>query len=184
MSQPPKKYPPVVVVDEYDNEIGSAMLAEVWQKGLHHRVVSVFVVDDSRRVLLQLRGPNVGIHRNCWDQSAAGHVDEGHSYKQAAMVEVAEELGLHDIAPEELEELGTLRFEDTLEDGRVAKGFERVYLLHVADDTVLTPEPEEVSELRWFTPDELTAQTTQHPETCTPGLLEALHEYRSAVIGP
>jgi isopentenyl-diphosphate delta-isomerase len=182
MSQPPKKYPPVVVVDEHDNEIGSAMLAEAWQKGLRHRVVSVFVVDNSGRVLLQLRGPNVGIHPNCWDQSAAGHVDEGHSYEQAAVVEVAEELGLRDVTSKELEELGTLHFEDAFKDGRVAKGFERVYLLRVADGIVLTPEPEEVSELRWFTPDELTAQITQHAETCTPGLLEALREYRSTLI--
>lgn len=32
------KYPQVVVTDENDNVVGSAMLDEVWQKGLYHRI--------------------------------------------------------------------------------------------------------------------------------------------------
>ncbi len=57
MTDQTKKYPPVIVVDENDHEIGSAMLAEVWQKGLYHRGVSIFVLDDQGRMLLQLRSP-------------------------------------------------------------------------------------------------------------------------------
>lgn len=65
-----KIYPPVVVVDENDNEIGSAPLAEVWKKGLYHRIVSVFVQDDKGRMLLQKRGADAKIYPNCWDQAA------------------------------------------------------------------------------------------------------------------
>jgi len=46
------KYPPVVVVDKEDNEIGTAMLSEVWQKGLYHRIASIYVLDDDGRILL------------------------------------------------------------------------------------------------------------------------------------
>ncbi|HEX3568821.1 MAG TPA: NUDIX domain-containing protein [Candidatus Saccharimonadales bacterium] len=169
-----KKYPPVVVVDENDNEIGSAMLAEVWQKGLYHRIVSVFVVDDTGRMLLQLRSPQVKIYPNCWDQAAGGHVDEGFSYEQTAAAEMAEELGLQNVP---LTVLGTLRFNKKFDDGRIVNEFERIYVAHVAHDITLRPEPEEVSELRWFTPDELKAKIAEGPKAFTPGTLHCLRKY-------
>jgi isopentenyldiphosphate isomerase len=126
-------YPPVVVVDENDNEIGSAPLAEVWQKGLYHRIVAVFIEDDQGRMLLQLRGPNVSVYPNCWDQAAGGHVDEGQSYDQAAINELAEEIGLHNVA---LTTLGTYR--SSRQDGEcIINQFERVYLVRVPHDVVL-----------------------------------------------
>lgn len=167
-------YPPVVVVDEHDNEVGSAMLAEVWQKGLYHRIVSVFVQDDWGRMLLQLRGPQVGIYPNCWDQAAGGHVDEGQSYDQAATNELTEETGLHNVA---LTLLGTYRTNNQSDDGRTINRFERVYAAQVPHDAVLHPEAKEVSRLQWFTPAELVALITNHPEKITPGLLYGLQQH-------
>lgn len=168
-----KKYPPVVVVDENDNEVGLAMLAEVWQKGLYHRIVSIFVVDDLGRMLLQLRGPHVAVYPNCWDQAAGGHVDEGNSYEQAAAAELAEEIGLHNV---ELTAVATYRSNNQL-DGRIINQFERVYMARVAHDVALKLEPEEVSKLQWFTPTELKARIARHPAEFTPGLLHVLREY-------
>ena len=173
-----KVYPPVVVVDEHDNEIGTAMLAEVWQKGLYHRVVAVYIEDDQGRMLVQLRGPQVKIYPNCWDQAAGGHVDEGYSYEQTAVNELGEELGLHNVA---LELLGTFRSNEKLDDDRINNVFERVYVAHVAHDIILKPQPDEVSELRWFTPAELKVSITKHPKQFTPGLLYGLHEYFPAL---
>jgi isopentenyl-diphosphate delta-isomerase len=169
-------YPPVVVVDEHDNEIGSAMLAQVWQKGLYHRIVSVFVTDNEGRMLLQLRGPDVKVYPNRWDQAAGGHVDEGFGYDQAAMNELTEELGVHDIT---LKELGTFRSNNKLGDGRIINQFERVYLALVPHDTTFRPEPHEVERLQWFTPSELKAEIAQKPEKFTPGLLYGLRTYFS-----
>jgi len=171
-------YPPVVVVDENDNEIGSAMLAEVWQKGLYHRIVSIFVEDDQGRMLLQLRSPHVQVYPNCWDQAAGGHVDEGQSYDQAAANELAEEIGLHNA---ELETLGTHR-SNSEDEGRIINQFERVYVVRVPHDVALRPEAEEVSKLQWFTPAELKARIAKHPEEFTPGLLYVLREYFPTVL--
>ncbi|HEV7453894.1 MAG TPA: NUDIX domain-containing protein [Candidatus Saccharimonadales bacterium] len=166
-------YPPVVVVDENDNEVGSAMLAEVLQKGLYHRIAAIFVEDDHGRMLLQLRGPDVSVYPNCWDQAAGGHVDEGQSYDQTAANEISEEIGLHNVA---LTTLGTYRANH--QDGaRTINQFERVYVAHVPHDVVLQPEAKEVSKLQWFTPAELKAQIAKHPEAFTPGLLYGLRKY-------
>lgn len=168
------KYPPVVVVDENDNEIGSAMLTEVWRQGLYHRIASVFVVDDHGQMLLQLRGPNVKVYPNCWDQAAGGHVDEGFSYDQAAENELAEELGIHNVS---LKPLGTFRTNNTLNDGRIVNQFERAYLIQVPHDTHLLLQSEEVSKARWFKPSELETLISKHPENLTPGLLYCLGKY-------
>ena len=169
-----KQYPPVVVVDEKDNEIGVAALAEVWQKGLYHRIVSVFVVDDRERVLLQLRSPQVKIYPNCWDQAASGHVDAGQTYEQAAANELAEEVGLRGV---KLETLGTFRSNNHLGDGRIINQFERVYKAAVPHGTAVEPDSQEVSKLQWFTAAELKARIAQNPEAFTPGLLQALRIY-------
>jgi len=169
-----KKYPPVVVVDENDNVAGSAMLAEVWQKGLHHRVVAVFVLDDQGRMLLQLRGPDVGIFPNCWDQAVGGHVDEGFSYEQTALKETEEEIGLKNV---QLEALGTQQNHETLEDGRIINQFECVYVARVPHGAALQPEEDEVAKLQWFTPRELSELLAEHPGQFTPGFLKALRKY-------
>lgn len=167
------KYPPVVVVDENDNEISSAMLDEVHQKGLYHRIVSVFVEDEGGRMLLQLRGPGVKVFPNCWDQAASGHVDAGQSYEQTAMNEAEEELGLRNIT---LQELGTHRANDKAGD-RIINQFERAYLVRIPHDTPLKVQADEISTLRWFDPAELKVQVTNYPEKFTPGLLYCLKEY-------
>ncbi|HSW99923.1 MAG TPA: NUDIX domain-containing protein [Patescibacteria group bacterium] len=171
-------YPPVVVVDENDNEVGSAMLAEVWQRGLYHRIVSIFVEDDQGRILLQLRGPDVSVYPNRWDQAAGGHVDEGQDYDRAAANEVAEEIGLRHVA---LTALGTYR-SNSRADGRIVNQFERVYVARVAHDVVLRSEIREVSKLQWFTPAELKTRITKHPEEFTAGLLYGLRKYFPAVL--
>ena len=150
------------------------MLAEVWRKGLYHRIASIFIEDGHGRMLLQLRGPQVGIYPNCWDQAAGGHVDKGQTYKQAALNETAEELGLRDVT---LKALGTFRFNNRLADGRIINQFERVFLVQVPYNTVFKPEPEEISKLQWFELSKLKTEITQRPEAFTPGLRYALGKY-------
>ncbi len=169
-----KVYPPVIVVDENDHEIGTAMVAEVWQKGLYHRIASVFVLDDAGRMLLQLRSTDAKMHPECWDQAAGGHVDAGQTYDQTAENELAEELGLTDV---KLEPLGTFRTNETLDDGRIINQFERVYLATVPQNTKLNPDAEEVKTVQWFNRSELKTLIAEHPEKFTSGLRQALRNF-------
>lgn len=173
MNKPNTKYPPVVVVDENDNETGSAMLAEVWEKGLYHRIVVIFVFDDYGRMLLQLRSPHVGVNPNLWDQAVGGHVDDGYTYDQAAALEVEEEIGLANVP---LTTVGTHR--SSRRDGdRTFNQFVRVYSARIPHDAKLQPQPEEVSKLQWFTPAEFKAEITRHPEAFTPNLYHEIEMY-------
>ncbi len=101
-------------------------------------------------------------------------MDEGFSYDQSALNELAEELGIRDVS---LKILDTLRTHNEPPDGRIINEFERVYVARVPHNIVLKPEPEEVSKVQWFTPTELKAKIAQHPEIFTPGLLYDLKRF-------
>ena len=169
-------YPPVVVVDEHDSVIGAEMLAKVWEKGLYHRIVYILVEDESGRILLQRRSANMELYPNCWDDSAAGHVDEGDTYKSAAMREVEEELGLTDVT---LEEVATHRTNEEYQ-GRKLNRFNKLYRARVASDTQFQAPADEVTEVRWFTLAEIRKIAAEHPDQVTGGLILNLEYYYPA----
>jgi len=65
-------------------------LHEAHTKRLLHRVAAVLVFSEDGRLYVQVRN-EPGFRR---DHTAAGHVDPGESYEQAAMREMEEEIGL------------------------------------------------------------------------------------------
>lgn len=163
-------YPPVIIVDEQDKPTGLAMLAEVWEKGLPHRVVRIMVEDGQGNVLLQRRSPHMVIFPNMWDTSAAGHVDEGMTYDKAALQEAAEELGVRHVG---LAEIGSL-YTEMRYGWRIMKQFSKVYRLKYTNGLPITSDEHEVSELRWFSIDEVKHLAQNHPEQLTPPLVQIL----------
>lgn len=163
-------YPPVIIVDDQDRPTGLAMLAEAWQRGLVHRSVLIMVEDGQGQILLQKRSQHMQLYPGRWDNSAAGHVDEGMTYHDAALQEVIEELG---IVPAGLAEIGYIYTEDVYE-GRIMNQFRKVYRLIYAKGTPTTQEEHEVTELRWFPIAEAKRMVSEEPETVSAGLRHAL----------
>lgn len=166
-------YPPVVVVNAEDEVIGSAPLAEVLAQGLYHRIVSVHVQDENGAMLLQLRGPDVMLYPNCWDQAVGGHVDEGFTYEQAALAELEEELGITG-AP--LEAIDTYLYQGQ-EKGKVINQFVRVYRVKVPHSVALTVNANEVAKVQWINEAEIKTQLLNAPERFTPGYAIELQKY-------
>lgn len=82
------------VVDENDQQVGTASRHEVHSKGLRHRAVHVFVFNRKGELFLQKRSRWKDAHPGCWDSSAAGHVNAGDEYDSTAARELIEELGV------------------------------------------------------------------------------------------
>jgi isopentenyldiphosphate isomerase len=76
----------VIWVDEQDNILGSVTLDKAHLDGLLHRIAVVYLTNDLGQILIQERDDGR------LDHSAAGHVDIGESYLEAAKRELAEEL--------------------------------------------------------------------------------------------
>ncbi len=84
------------VVDAEDHVVGQATRGEVHAQNLMHRAVHVLVFNKRRDCLLQKRSMWKDRHPGVWDSSAAGHLDAGETYEEAARRELAEELGIGD----------------------------------------------------------------------------------------
>ena len=80
------------VVDERDEVTGQAERGKVHAEGLLHRAVHMFVFNKAGELYLSLRSHLKDTHPGRWGSSAAGHLDAGESYADAALRELDEEL--------------------------------------------------------------------------------------------
>jgi isopentenyldiphosphate isomerase len=162
------KFPPVVIVDDQDNIVGEAMLEDAWEQGLIHRVVIIVLEDKKGRILLQRRSPHVGLYPNCWEITAAGHVDVTPDYKESAAIELQEEIGLE--VP--LKEAAHYYTDEPYADGTPAKRFVKIFRGRT-EQLPDTLSEFEVSKVRWFTKAELHKLMKERPEEVAISLLDA-----------
>lgn len=78
----------VVLIDDEGTIKKEFLRQEAHQRGFLHSIVVVYLFDTKGNILIQQRMDGR------FDHSAAGHVDKGETYKQAAIRELAEEIGV------------------------------------------------------------------------------------------
>lgn len=139
-------------VDESDNPIGSIGRDDSRVQGARYRIVRVSVEDKDGTVLLQKRLASKKSYPGCWDTSAGGNIAYGESYEAAAERELYEETGIKDV---NLEEVAYFYGEAISPEGNMMNRFTKVYRVVVPKTIQITPQPEEVAELRWVTREEL-----------------------------
>ncbi len=81
------------IIDENDNVICTMTREEAYKINATVRISGVLVFTTSNKIILQQRSKNK-TYPLCFDYSAAGHVLSGQNYKQAAIEELKEELGI------------------------------------------------------------------------------------------
>ena len=89
------------VIDENDVVISRATRKEVHSNGLPHRAVHIFLFNSSGQIYGQRRSANKDSHPLKLDSSAAGHLDSGENYAEAAVRELFEELSINTDLEEE-----------------------------------------------------------------------------------
>jgi len=166
-------YAPIQIVDESDKPLRPGTMDEAQQKGLWHRVVRVIVGDEQGRILLQKRGATMATFPNCWDTSAAGHVDAGEDYIVAAKRETFEEIGLKDA---NLKEVESYKLEGMYKD-KIINRFNKTYQVQVNSDQKFRPDQKEVQKLQWFTQQEVKGLFRDYPDEITDGLRHAFPKY-------
>jgi isopentenyldiphosphate isomerase len=143
---PPEEY--FEIVDAEGHAIGRATRRECHgNPALRHRVVHVIVLDPQGRWYLQKRSAAKDIQPGKWDTSVGGHLCPGETPDAAARREMAEELGLVGPAPEFLYRYTMSNTVET----------ELVDTYLVTWSGALRPDPKEIEEGRWWTPDEIRA---------------------------
>jgi isopentenyldiphosphate isomerase len=166
-------HPLITIVDENDQPAGAATMNEAHQKGLIHRIVRVMVEDGQGNLLLQKRVPDATLYPGCWDNSSAGHVDEGESYEVAARRELKEEIGVDDVV---LAELGYYQTHGRYKE-RILNRFTKTYKTVLPADTRFRLQPEEVAAVQWFTLAKAKRLAAEHPDQVTDGLIEVIERF-------
>ena len=157
----------IIFVDKNDNVIGAGTKQEAWRKGIIHRITRVFLFNSKGELLIQKRADNLTSLPGKWDQSSAGHVDEGEDYLIAAKRELEEEIGVRGIELEEIKKFYT----DEIDEAKIKKRFNMLY--SAIYDGEVRFNKEEVSEVKWIKPLELEGWMEEQPEKFTHGFIKS-----------
>lgn len=149
---------------EFTGEI--ATREECHKKGLWHRAVYAFIIDNNGNILLQKRSGNKKLWPNMWDVTVGGHVDAGEFGRQALIREVKEELGIiindndikYLVSSTSINEQGDI----------INKHYNECYLITKnIDISDVKIQKEEVSEVRYFSKGELLKRISNNYEDLT-----------------
>lgn len=142
------------LVDESGRTIGTAeKLSAHVAPGRLHRAFSVFLFDDSGRLLLQRRAQAKYHSPGVWSNTCCGHPYPAEPPFVAAARRTAEELG---VAPALLREAGTVRYNHPdPASGLVEQEYNHLFAGIVRDTP--RPDPAEIAETAFVTPAELDA---------------------------
>jgi isopentenyl-diphosphate delta-isomerase len=135
----------VVLVDETDTPIGTMRKSEVHtDKTPLHRGLSVFIFNDNGQVMVQQRAMHKKTWPGVWSNSCCGHPGPGEGYREAAIREVKEELG---VEVEELVKVSDYRYRFS-RNGVVENEICPVFAGKAVGEVKL--DPGEVMDYRWM----------------------------------
>lgn len=146
------------IVDENGQPTGKTVERELAHaQGIRHRTSHVWLLrrrGGEVEVLLQKRSAQKDSHPGCYDISSAGHIPAGVDFRESAVRELREELGL-EASPEELLFCGNRSFywKDSFH-GKpfLDQQYSRVFgLWKDVEVSALHLQKEEVSEAVWIT---------------------------------
>jgi isopentenyl-diphosphate Delta-isomerase len=158
------------IVNNNDKSIGNTTVQEAHQKGLLHREVYIYIVNQNKQVLLQKRSDN-----HLWDHSAAGHLAFGEDYLDAALRVTREQLGII-LNRKDLLELGKVKL-TTNKERRVNYRIVKIFLvLKSINLDQYELDPKEVEEIRYFTYNDI-KELFKSPKTMTKSLKELVMKY-------
>lgn len=153
------------------NELGEftgevATREDCHKKGLWHRAVYAFIIDDEGNVLLQKRSANKKLWPNLWDVTVGGHVDSGEFGRQALIREVKEELGI-EIDDDDIKYLvGSTSINE--KGDIINKHYNECYLITKnVDISKIKLQKKEVSEVKYFSKKELLERIANNFEGLT-----------------
>ena len=158
------------VVNAEDRVIGIEKRSVVHHRQLMHRAIHVFVFNASGQLYLQKRSMKKDSSPGKWVSSCSGHVDSGEDYDTAALRELGEELGLF-----EPEGFARVFKESACEQ----TGHEFVRIYDCKGEGPFTLDPEESSEGRWVTLEELEEWLRSSPGDFAPSFIYLWKKYCS-----
>lgn len=166
----------VILVDEFDKEIGVMEKLEAHQKGLLHRAISVFVFNDQGEMLLQQRALSKYHSPGLWTNTCCSHPRPDENVSDAAVRRLKEEMGLNCSLNKKFEFLYKAEFDN----GLIEHEYDHVFVGISNTQPVINKS--EVEEYQWIHPDLVNRMIVEYPENFTPWFKILLTNHSTELI--
>src|SRR5687768_14206462 len=136
--------PPVILVNEQDEPVGTMEKLEAHQKGLLHRAFSVFVVNKNGEMLLQQRAQDKYHSGGLWTNTCCSHPLPGENVLDASHRRLMEEMGFD--CP--LREIFSFTYRAEFDNGLTEHEFDHVFFGEYDGEVI--PDTAEVQATRYL----------------------------------
>ena len=141
----------------------------VHEKGLWHREVSVWIINDKNELLIQKRAATKKLAPNKW-ALCAGHIISGESIIEAAIREVEEEVGIENLCPADLI-LFDIHKSSNITENIQNNNYKYCYILKTNyKESDLKIQEEELSEAKFVSFEDLKKWSKDEPDIFTGSL--------------
>jgi isopentenyl-diphosphate delta-isomerase len=147
----------VVLVDEQDKELGTMEKMQAHREGKLHRAISVFIFNSEKKLLLQKRAADKYHSANLWTNTCCSHPHPKEKTEDAAVRRLLEEMGITCKLKHVFDFTYSVKFENNLSENE----FDHVFF-GFSDDVPL-PDPNEVSDWKYQSLEEIENQLKQSP---------------------
>lgn len=150
----------LILVDIFDEEVGSCSKLDAHRKGYLHRAFSVFVVHDGK-MLLQKRNAKKYHSGGLWTNACCSHPRKGERLSEAVSRRLLDELGVSFPT----HECFSFVYRTEFANGIIEYELDHVLLSDYSGD--IHPNPEEIEEICWIDFGELKDKLSTTPECFT-----------------
>ncbi len=151
----------VILVDEFDNSIGTMEKMQAHREGVLHRAFSILIYNAKGEMLLQQRADDKYHSGGLWTNACCSHPKPGEEISAAAHRRLFEEINLQC----DLEIIGHFIYKHQFEKNLFEHEYD--YVLKGVTDMQPALNPEEVKAFKWFNKTELLEDVKVNPEKYT-----------------
>ena len=164
------------IFDQKNRLIGTAPRSEAHKKGLYHRGVNVFVVNNKGEIFLQRRSENKDTNPGKWCYGAGEHLKPGETYEEAAKRGLEEELGIKESKPVLIR--GAKLIEVVHTNGKIDKEFDALFVVKAEGPFKL--DPSEVAEGKFLKMSEIEEKIKSNSKEFTEFFLKEWEDFKKS----
>lgn len=151
----------VILVNEFDEQIGLMPKMEAHEKALLHRAFSVFIFNDANELMLQQRAFDKYHSPGLWTNTCCSHQREGESNIEAGKRRLQEEMGF----VVDLQESISFIYKAPFDNGLTEHEFDHILIGKYNKKPYVNAH--EVANWKWMPIEEVKNDMLMHPEIYT-----------------
>jgi isopentenyl-diphosphate delta-isomerase len=151
----------VILVNEFDEQIGLMPKLEAHEKAVLHSAFSVFILNEKNEIMLQQRAHQNTIHPLLWTNTCCSHQRNGETNIEAGSRRLFEEMGFK----VELKELFHFIYKAPFDNGLTEHEFDHVMIGYFNGNPIINPD--EVEDWKWMKIQDVKEDMVQNPEIYT-----------------